>query len=171
MLHPRASRPPSANTMHCTTSTEANVRNAAHGPRIAERSIPPTICPLDPVPGIAKFIIWAAKTNAPITPMSGRIRSLPAEFSLRPTLRTATPSRTAETAAVAANTGAETSASDMCMISGISIRYLSLRLQSEWSGSLSSSFSRGSRNSHVAIQNGDVSDGMPTGESHTFIAP
>jgi hypothetical protein len=36
-----------------------------------ERISPPPRWPLDPVPGIVKLIIWAAKINAPRTPMRG----------------------------------------------------------------------------------------------------
>jgi len=45
--------------------------NAAHGPSMIASSIPPPRCPLEPVPGIGKFTIWAANTNAPITPIIG----------------------------------------------------------------------------------------------------
>ena len=69
MLQPNAISPPSANARHWMTNTEANVRNAAHGPNREASSTPPTMWPLDPVPGIEKFTICAANTNAPITPI------------------------------------------------------------------------------------------------------
>ena len=114
-------KPPSAKTRHWITSTEASVSNAAHGPSIAESRIPPTRWPLEPVPGIEKFIIWAAKTKAPITPISGTMCSSRASGSRRSfrgclTFQIAVPSRTSDTAPVTANTGGETSASDMCIV-------------------------------------------------------
>ena len=51
---------------------EAMTSVAACGPSRMASSTPPPKCPL--VPGrIGKLIIWAAKTNAPITPMSGTL--------------------------------------------------------------------------------------------------
>ena len=83
MLHPRASRPPSPKKRACTAGTETMTGNAAEGPiRIARRSPPPR-CPLDPVPGMAKLTIWAAKTNAPSTPMRGTRRSSGSFLSAR----------------------------------------------------------------------------------------
>ncbi len=81
--------------------------------------MPPTIWPLEPVPGIEKLIIWAAKTKAPITPMSGTMRSFCADgsssFRFCFTLKIAVPSRASDTAPATAKTGGETRASDMCM--------------------------------------------------------
>ena len=56
---------------HWISRTPIIVRNPACGPSRAESSIPPQRCPEDPVPGMVKLIICAAKTNAPITPMTG----------------------------------------------------------------------------------------------------
>jgi hypothetical protein len=46
-------------------------KNPAYGPNRIESNNPPQKCPLDPVPGIVKFIICVAKTNADITPITG----------------------------------------------------------------------------------------------------
>jgi len=75
MLQPRASRPPSAKKRAWTVNTEAMTRKAACGPRRTARIIPPPRCPLEPVPGIVKLIIWEAKMKAPRTPMRGIFRS------------------------------------------------------------------------------------------------
>ena len=71
MLQPNASSPPSAKKKAWTVRTEAITRNAAYGPRSAVRINPPPRCPLDPVPGIEKLIIWEAKMNAPSMPIMG----------------------------------------------------------------------------------------------------
>ena len=81
MLHPSASSPPSAKKSAWTVSTEAMTRKAACGPRRIARIIPPPRCPLDPVPGIVKLIIWEAKMKAPSTPISGIFRSSRCSFS------------------------------------------------------------------------------------------
>ena len=100
--------------------TDERVTNPAHGPRTAASRIPPTRCPLDPVPGIEKLIICAAKTKAPMTPMSGTSDSglssgvSPPEPS-RFNCRTAIVSRASDAAPVVAHTTGESSASDMCM--------------------------------------------------------
>ena len=83
ILAPKAMNPPSAKARHWITSTEASVISAAHGPSMADSRMPPTKWPLDPVPGIEKLIIWAAKTNAPMTPISGTMRSLSPSASRR----------------------------------------------------------------------------------------
>ena len=75
MLQPRASSPPSAKKSAWTVRTEAITRKAACGPRRTARIIPPPRCPLDPVPGIVKLIICAAKMKAPRTPIRGIVRS------------------------------------------------------------------------------------------------
>ena len=56
-LQPSVINPPSANSRHCTMMTEVRVRNPAHSPSTAASSTPPTMCPLDPVAGIAKLSI------------------------------------------------------------------------------------------------------------------
>src|ERR1019366_4094673 len=48
--------------------------HAAAGPSVQASSPPPTRCPLVPMP-TGKLIIWAAKTNAPITPNRGTLAS------------------------------------------------------------------------------------------------
>ena len=81
MLQPRASSPPSAKKSAWTVRTEAITRKAACGPRRMARIIPPPRCPLDPVPGIVKLIIWLAKMKAPRTPIRGIVRSSICRFS------------------------------------------------------------------------------------------
>ena len=120
ILAPKAMNPPSAKARHWITSTEASVISAAHGPSMADSRMPPTKWPLDPVPGIEKLIIWAAKTNAPMTLISGTMRSLSPSASRRSffacfTFQAATPNRASDTAPVATNTGGDTRASDMCI--------------------------------------------------------
>lgn len=46
-------------------------QKAPQGPTTAARSMPPHRWPEEPVPGMAKFSIWAANTKAPSTPISG----------------------------------------------------------------------------------------------------
>ena len=75
MLAPRASKPPSAKNKACTVSTDAITTSAGQGPSSRASSSPPPRWPLDPVPGIAKLIICAAKTKAPSMPISGTRRS------------------------------------------------------------------------------------------------
>ena len=75
MLAPRASSPPSAKNSAWTARIEAITRKAASGPnRMASISAPPR-WPLEPVPGMAKLSICAAKTKAPATPISGILLS------------------------------------------------------------------------------------------------
>src|SRR5674476_1389352 len=50
--------------------------------RMARISAPPR-CPLEPVPGIAKLSIWAAKTKAPATPINGILLSSSSLRTLR----------------------------------------------------------------------------------------
>ena len=57
-------------------------RKPACGPSVAASISPPARCPLEPVPGIVKLIIWAANTNAPITPISGTLSLLRSSFIL-----------------------------------------------------------------------------------------
>lgn len=112
MLQPSASRPPSAKNRDCTISTEAIARNPAYGPRRIASIMPPPICPLDPVAGMVKLIICAAKMNAPRTPIRGIICSsicffsLEAQYVIRPPL----------TAIIAIPTVGDTSASAICII-------------------------------------------------------
>jgi hypothetical protein len=54
-------------------------KSAGAMPSMAASRTPPTKCPLEPVAGIAKFSICAAKTKAPITPIMG-IFSLQTSF-------------------------------------------------------------------------------------------
>ena len=49
------------------------VRKPASGPKMALSIIPPHKCPEEPVPGMVKLIIWAAKTKAPMTPITGTL--------------------------------------------------------------------------------------------------
>jgi hypothetical protein len=49
------------------------VRKAAWGPRSIARIIPPPRWPLEPVVGMVKLIICAAKMKAPRTPMRGTV--------------------------------------------------------------------------------------------------
>ena len=51
-LAPRAISPPSAKNKHWIASITIMDRKPAYGPSKAESSIPPHICPEDPVPGI-----------------------------------------------------------------------------------------------------------------------
>jgi hypothetical protein len=75
MLQPSARSPPSAKKNACTVSTDAITIKAAYGPMSMASIIPPPKCPLEPVPGIVKLIICAAKMKAPRTPMRGIIFS------------------------------------------------------------------------------------------------
>jgi hypothetical protein len=83
MLQPSASRPPSAKKRACTARMEAITMRAAFLPKRIARSSAPTRCPLEPVPGMAKFSIWAAKTKAPATPISGILLSSSSFRTLR----------------------------------------------------------------------------------------
>lgn len=87
------------------------VINPAHGPSKTDNKTAPMICPLDPVPGMAKFIICATKINAPIIPISGMILG----FSRYLTLRDAITSNVAEIIPVTPAITGVTSASFMCM--------------------------------------------------------
>ena len=111
MLHPSARIPPSANMNACIASTQESAMNAPWLPSTAANSIPPPMWPLEPVPGIAKFIICAAKTNAPITPMSGTRAGSKFSFSLRALFQ----SSPALAAIMTPPTAGETSASAMCI--------------------------------------------------------
>ena len=111
---PSAIRPPSANSRHWMSSTPIIVKNAAYGPTMAVSSIPPQRWPDDPVPGIVKFIICAAKTNAPMTPMVGMILSVVSRFCS--SLCTLCPAATAEAAYITPATPGESNASAMCII-------------------------------------------------------
>ncbi len=111
MLHPSARRPPSAKKSAWTTRTEASVRKAAWGPSRIARIIPPPRWPLEPVAGMLKLIIWAAKMNAPRTPIngarasSGDSFSFFAEYAVSP----------AVTAHIAPPTAGESNASAICI--------------------------------------------------------
>ncbi len=111
ILHPKARSPPSAKNRAWTVRMDAMVRKAACGPSRIARIIPPPKCPLEPVPGIEKLIIWAAKMNAPRTPMSGALLS--SMFSLSFLALYAV--RPAVTAHIVPPTAGEISASAMCM--------------------------------------------------------
>lgn len=69
------------------------------------------IWPLEPVPGIAKFIICAAKTNAPKTPISGM-----ESRSWRYIFLIDMANRVAAIASAPKAMGADTKASDICMV-------------------------------------------------------
>jgi hypothetical protein len=112
MLQPRASKPPSAKKNACTVNTEAMTRNAAYGPRRIVRISPPPRCPLDPVPGIEKLIICAAKMKAPSTPIMGTRSSRRVCFTLLAHKAISPP----DTAHNAPPTAGETKASAMCML-------------------------------------------------------
>ncbi len=87
------------------------VRKPAQGPRSAESSIAPQRCPLEPVPGMVKLIIWAAKTKAPITPMRGIFL---VSFSSR-TFLMEKPATAVEQAYMVPATAGETKASAICI--------------------------------------------------------
>lgn len=80
ILHPKAKRPPSPKNKHWTINIDTSDKNPASGPKIAASKTPPVICPLDPVPGIEKLIIWAANTNAPTTPINGILLWISSSF-------------------------------------------------------------------------------------------
>ena len=70
------------------------------------------IWPDEPVPGMLKFIIWAANTNAPSTPVRGT-RSVREVFL---TLLPATAISVAAATAATAATGVDINPSDMCIV-------------------------------------------------------
>ena len=111
MLAPRARRPPSAKSRHCISSTQIIVKKAAYGPTTAESKTPPQRWPDEPVPGMVKLIICAAKTKAPITPMRGMSLSLLSSFIFL-IEQTAAP---AEQAYITPATVGASSASAICM--------------------------------------------------------
>ena len=112
MLHPSAKSPPSANSRHWISSTPIIVKNAAYGPSSAVSSMPPQRWPLDPVPGMVKLIICAAKTNAPMTPITGIFFG---SLSRR-TFFTENPAAPPEQTYIVAATAGATSASAICII-------------------------------------------------------
>ena len=112
MLHPSARRPPSANSRHWISSTPIIVKNAAYGPSNAVSIIPPQRWPLEPVPGMVKLIICAAKTNAPITPITGIFFG---SLSRR-TFFTEKPAAPPEQTYIVAATAGATSASAICIM-------------------------------------------------------
>ena len=114
MLQPKASSPPSMKNKACTASTEAITTKAACGPsRMANRS-PPPMWPLEPVTGIEKLTIWAAKTKAPSTPIIGTRRSSRA-FATRRAQYAIPPALAAQQAPPTAGL---IKASAMCMVIG-----------------------------------------------------
>ncbi len=114
MLQPKAKSPPSWNSRHCTMRIAAMVTMPAAGPNRIARSTPPPRWPLVPgMPGRVKLIIWAAKTKAPITPISGNRSSAMARLAQPAAMATAT----AATASVAPATGTLNNSLAMCIAS------------------------------------------------------
>lgn len=93
------------------TSTDVSVMKPAHGPSMADSNTPPTMCPLEPVPGIEKLIICAAKMKAPITPIKGTMFS----WGLFLTFFAAMTKSVPETITAAPATTGEVKASAMCI--------------------------------------------------------
>ena len=112
ILQPSASRPPSAKKSAWTVRTEAMTRKAAWGPRRMARIIPPPRCPLEPVPGIVKLIICAAKMKAPSTPIRGIVLSSIRSFSFFD----AYPPAATDPAHSVVPTAGESKASAMCIV-------------------------------------------------------
>ena len=114
MLQPRASRPPSWNMRHWTMRMAAMVMIPAAGPMRMASSTPPPRWPLVPgIPGSVKLIIWAAKTKAPITPISGSLSASRVRLASAAAMATATAAR----ASVPAATGMLSSSLAMCIAS------------------------------------------------------
>ena len=113
MLQPRASSPPSAKNRHWITSTAASASSAGPPPSRADSRMPPPMCPLDPVPGMVKLIIWAANTKAPPTAIMGSFWLV---SWLRCTRAALTASAPALTAHMVSPTAGESKASDICMV-------------------------------------------------------
>jgi hypothetical protein len=74
--------------------------------------MPPPMCPLEPVPGMVKLIIMAAKMNAPITPINGIVLLSIFSFNFLDEY----PIVTIDPAHIVAPTAGESKASAMCMI-------------------------------------------------------
>ena len=110
MFAPSAVTPPSAKTKACVVITTASTRHASQGPSRIAASAAPRKCPLVP-PATGKFSIWAAKTNAPVTPTSGTRRSS-SRASARLTLQASVP---AVTTPVTSATSVLRKPSGMCM--------------------------------------------------------
>jgi hypothetical protein len=69
------------------------------------------MCPLEPVPGIVKLIIMAAKINAPITPISGIVLLSILSFNFLDEY----PMVATEPAHIVTPTAGESKASAICM--------------------------------------------------------
>jgi len=78
------------------------------------------MCPLEPVIGIEKLTICAAKTNAPIIPISG----MSSESKRAEAAFVAKSSKPSETNSIATPVFAETSASDICIANIYSIFFV-----------------------------------------------
>ena len=87
----------------------------ASPPRRSARRRPPPRWPLEPVPGMAKLTICAAKTKAPVIPISGASPS-PAPLEIRRHERATT---AAEAAQKAPPTAGERRASAMCTVRSV----------------------------------------------------
>ena len=74
--------------------------------------MPPPMCPLEPVPGMVKLIIWAANTKAPPTAIMGSFWRV---SWLRCTRAALTASAAALTAHMVSPTVGDNNASDICM--------------------------------------------------------
>jgi hypothetical protein len=74
--------------------------------------MPPAMCPLEPVPGMVKLIIIAAKINAPMTPIRGIVLLSIFSFSFLDEY----PNVAIEPAHIVAPTDGESKASAMCML-------------------------------------------------------
>src|SRR5262245_26853502 len=102
MLAPRASRPPSAKSKHCSVRTAVITSTAPLGPRSTLASTPPTRWPEVP-PAIGKFTIWAAKTKAAVTPSRGTFRGGSCVRAWRTAVATPTAARLVVTTSVLAS--------------------------------------------------------------------
>ena len=80
---PRAVKPPSPKRKHWTSKTAAITAAPAHGPSRTAARTPPSRCPDAGITSNGKLIIWAAKTNAAIDPISTVVRSPSRPRSLR----------------------------------------------------------------------------------------
>ena len=95
------------------TSTAEIESSAGAPPSSAASSIPPPMWPLEPVAGIVKFIICAAKTNAPATAIIGSFFSESSSFLILATDQAIAAPLAAH---IAKATDGDNKASDMCIV-------------------------------------------------------